>query len=166
MRNIWFELGRDGSAPSGPWFIADMFRGFHPRLFMLFASGEPVARAGISAFADGLAFSMRPVRPSSARRMNTNSRGCQPTELRNETNSTLKGSNHEMPFHTWRTNSRCHRMVRPLQGRAYLCMRSVSFTHGYSCCSPSVNLTGVALRRKRHHSMFDVRCSMFDVSPI
>jgi hypothetical protein len=52
--------------------IADMFRGLHPRLFTLFAFGESRQYP-------------------SAKRMNMNSRGRQPTERRDETDSTLKG---------------------------------------------------------------------------
>ena len=68
----------------------------------------------------------------SAKRMNTNSRGCQPTEPRPKTNSALKGSNYEPSLIIERTCSHVCRIVRPLQGRANLMPRSVGFTHGYS----------------------------------
>jgi hypothetical protein len=71
------------------------------------------------------------------------SRGCQPAEPQSNTISTLKGSNHEHRFYACRTNSLCDHIVRPLQGREYLRLRSVGFTHGYSCCSPSANPAAV-----------------------
>jgi hypothetical protein len=75
----------------------------------------------------------------SAKRMNTNSRGCQPTEQRDETNPTLKGS-HPASF-------------RPFRAGLFVCCCSVGFTHGYSCCSPPAN------RRRRAF----IRCWMLNV---
>ena len=40
MENIWFESGIGCSALSGPGTEMDLFRGLHPRLFMLFAFSE------------------------------------------------------------------------------------------------------------------------------
>ena len=40
MKNISFESGVGCSAPSGPRTEIDLFRGLHPRLFMLFVFGE------------------------------------------------------------------------------------------------------------------------------
>ena len=157
MRNIWSDAGGICSAPSGPDMITDVFRGFHPRLFMLFASSEHTARTGLSIPGE-VTFTSQSARPTSAQRMNMNSRGCQPTEQRRKTISTLRGSNHERPLHVRRTNSRCHQDVRPLQGRGYLRICSVGCTHGYSCCSPSVNRTDAASHQTCRHSMFDLEC--------
>jgi hypothetical protein len=101
----------------------------------------------------------------SAQRMNMNSRGCQPTEPRRKTNTTLKGSNHEMSSHARRTSLRRHHIIRPLKSRGYLCMHSVGLTHGYSRCSPSVNRTSAARRREHHHSMLEVECWKLNISP-
>jgi hypothetical protein len=46
-------------------------------------------------------------RPPSAKRMNMNSRGCQPTESHRKTNSTLKGANHQ-PSHRAARIRRAH----------------------------------------------------------
>ena len=40
MENISFESGVGCSAPSGPGTEIDLFRGLHPRLFVLFVFGE------------------------------------------------------------------------------------------------------------------------------
>jgi hypothetical protein len=156
MRNIWCDSGRHGSAPSGPDMIADVFRGFHPRLFMLFASGELFGTADTIRSGCNPASLLPQQRCPSAKRMNLNSRGRQPTEPRRKTNTTLKGSNHEMSSHARRTSLRRHHIIRPLKSRGYLCMHSVGLTHGYSRCSPPVNRTSAARRREHHHSMLEV----------
>jgi hypothetical protein len=40
MKNTWLDEALNGSALSGPMLVPGVFRGFHPRLFMLFAFGE------------------------------------------------------------------------------------------------------------------------------
>ena len=84
-----------------------------------------------------------PADPTSAERMDVNSRGWQPTEPRPPSCPTLKGSNNmrpalgiTSPLLPTRT---ARRIVRPFQGRAPAPHRSVGFTHGYSHCSPPVN---------------------------
>ena len=50
MKNIWVDWDLSGAALSGRMIIADAFRGFHPRLFTLFAFGEqPCVRLAVSS---------------------------------------------------------------------------------------------------------------------
>jgi len=65
-------------------------RGFHPRLFTSFASGEELVPVGVPLVAVG-----EPSRDSiaSAERTNVNSRGRQPTEQRGIEFSALEGPN-------------------------------------------------------------------------
>ena len=105
--------------------IGNVFRGFHPRLFMLFASGEPTDR--------------RQRGFPSAKRMNVNSRGCEPTDQRPETYSTLKGS--------------YNALFGPFRAGLFVYRCSVGFTHGYACYSPPAN-------RQLHAA---IRCWMLDV---
>jgi len=111
MKNIWSDWVYDRSALSGPMIVAGEFGGFHPRQFMLFAFGE-------------LAGTNQRYFPS-AKRMNVNSRGCQPAGSRRKTNPTPKGSHNAL--------------FRPFRAGLFVYHCSVGFTHGYSCCSPPAN---------------------------
>ena len=97
---------------------------------------------------------VRGARPTSAKRSNVNSRGCQPTEPRRRTLPTLEGSHNECsgpfvagsnataapraPSHDTTTQNLfepqrvTQRMVRPFQGRIKIHRGSVGCTHGYS----------------------------------
>ena len=78
---------------------------------------------------------------SSAKRMNVNSRGRQPTEHRHQRSTTLKGSNNKLADNAEWTRRFPRGLVRPLQGRNHSHRCSMGFTHGYSSCSPSANGT-------------------------
>src|ERR1043165_4040098 len=77
MRNIWYDLGRNGSALSGPDFS---WRAYSVGFTHGYSCCSPPANANAYPRV-------------SAKRMTMNSRGCKPTEQRSEINATLKGSN-------------------------------------------------------------------------
>ena len=136
MRSTWSSGLAGGTALPGSRPVRVWSRGFHPRLSSLFTFSErPSACQVWIATSDA--------RSSSAERMDTNSRGCQPTGQRPKTRPTLKGSNKvpttpgiASPFLSAQPP---RRSLRPFQGRTPFARRSVGFTHGYSHSSPPVN---------------------------
>jgi hypothetical protein len=128
------------AALSGPVMIGNMFRGLHPRLFTFVhlrrTTAIPMTRPAICSAHDlqhrldiALATCLFP----SAKRMNMNSRGRQPTERRDETDSTLKGSHHTTPPRTFRIPMRFPFLLfGPFRAGDDWGTCSVGCTHGYS----------------------------------